>query len=154
MRVQTWCYLSINPPDRLVNEQEPQLPLGLIAGWLAFCRMLKRCFVPSHFQIQVLGLSNSYVLILSSLFKICGLQKKAFWSRGASFRSILQTAEASSSCPFLPSLWSDTCRLWGTKPCWTWGSSSAAGAAAPGIPWCLQINSGAGILIPVISPNL
>lgn len=63
--------------------------------------------------------------------------KKAICSQGASFRSILQTAEAPSSCPFPPSLWSDTCRLWCTDPCWIWGTSSAIGAAAPWDSWVL-----------------
>lgn len=69
MRVQTWCYLSFSPPHWLVNEWEPQLLSGLTAGWLAFCRMLKRSFIPSCFQMQVLGLSNSNVLIPPRVLK-------------------------------------------------------------------------------------
>lgn len=78
MRVQTWCYLSLNPPHWLVNGWELQLPSALTAGWLAFCRVLKRCLIPSCFQMQVLDLSNSYVLLLSSLLKTCSLQKPLF----------------------------------------------------------------------------
>lgn len=77
-RMQTWCYLSLSPPHWLLNEWEPQLLSGLTAGWLAFCRVLKRCFIPSCFQMQVLGLSNSYVLILSRLLKTCSLQNPLF----------------------------------------------------------------------------
>lgn len=78
VRVQTWCYLSLSPACWLVNEWEPQLLSDLTAGWLAFCRMLKRCFIPSCFQMQVLGLSNSYMLILSTVLKISCLQELFF----------------------------------------------------------------------------
>lgn len=77
-RVHTWCYLSLSPAHWLVNEWEPQVLSDLTAGWLAFCRMLKRCFIPSCFQMQVLGLSNSYVLILSRVLKISCLQNPIF----------------------------------------------------------------------------
>lgn len=77
-RVQTWCYLSFSPPHWLVSEWEPQLPSGLSAGWLAFPKMLKRCFIPSCFLMQILGLCNSYVLILSRVLKTYCLQKTLF----------------------------------------------------------------------------
>lgn len=93
MRVQTWCYLSLSPPYWLVSEWEPQLPSGLWAGWLAFCRMLKRCFIPSCFLMQILGLSNSYALILSRVLKTC-LQKPLFTAE-------VQVSEAFSRLPGL-----------------------------------------------------
>lgn len=99
MRVQTRCCLSLSPPHWLVSEWEPQLPSGLTAGWLSFCRMLKRCFIPRCFQMQRSWSFQFLCACALQGFKNLFSPKTPFCSWGAFSRLLGHHLGVFPSCP-------------------------------------------------------